>query len=242
VARLRQPSSASAPRRLVLGLSLLGLVACDANWTATPLPEPPALDGERIHTPEIMPAAAGELTIIGDPSSVSAGATLRILNLDTTDAPFTSRVEGDGSFELQVSADAGDELRIEAFNENGRSGPLDYLALQDGLVPSPRHDCVRLIPETTLEFGSSPDSADLVVQNRCDDELVLDNPRARLELPDFRLQSELPQTLAPNGSAALEFEFLEESAEAREDVFFVDIEVLGEVIRYPVTLSAPERR
>jgi hypothetical protein len=157
------------------------------------------------------------------------------------DDPETTTVDSDGSFSLEVLAEPGDELRVDAVNRHGRSEPID-LIVEDELIPSPRHDCIRLAPEFSLEFREGSRAEELTVHNLCDLEVALTDPRARLALEDFSLESELPLTIAAGESAALEFEFAESSPDAREDVFFVDIEVDGELIRYPVTLYAPEGR
>lgn len=231
----------SLPNLFAVVSGLLAATACGSEWTATPLPEPPALDGSRIRRPDITTAFAGSIWIEGDARSASAGATLRVTNLDSTDAPETTTVASDGSFSLEVLAEPGDEVRIDAVNRHGRSEPID-LIVDDDLIPSPRHDCIRLAPEFSLEFREGSGSEKLTVYNLCDLEVALTDPRARLALENFTLESELPLTLPAGESAALEFEFAESSPDAREDVFFIDIEVDAELIRYPVTLYAPEER
>jgi hypothetical protein len=231
----------SLPNFFAVAIGLLAATACSSDWTATPLPEPPALDGSRIRRPDITITFTGSIWIEGDAQSASAGATLRVTNLDSTDDPATITVANDGSFSLEVLAEPGDELRIDAVNRHGRSEPID-LIVDDELVPSPRHDCVRLAPKFSLEFRDGSRAEELTVHNLCAQEVALTDPRARLELADFTLESELPLTIATGESAALEFEFAESSPDAREDVFFIDIEVDGEPIRYPVTLYAPEER
>jgi hypothetical protein len=218
----------------------LPLGGCGNEWTATPLPEPPALDGQRIHRPDGISTLTGDVTIVGDARSASPGATVRVTNLETTDEPATATVAADGSFTVEVPATDGDELRIDAVSRDGRSEPIDVI-LGEQLTPSPRHTCVTLSPADTLEFSEST-AETLVVRNRCDSELSLEAPRSRLSLPYFTLETELPMTLAESETGALDFAYSDDDAAEREDVFFVDIDVGGEVIRYPVTLYAPAAR
>jgi hypothetical protein len=228
------------PNSFAIVIGLLAATACGSDWTATPLPEPPALDGSRIRRPDITIAVTGTIWIEGDPHSASVGATLRVTNLDTTDEPATTTVASDGSFSIEVPAEPGNEIRIDAVSRHGRSEPID-LIVDSELIPSPRHDCVRLSPEFSLEFREGSRAEELTVHNLCDQEVALADPRARLALEDFTLESELPLTIPAGESTALEFEFTESSPDARENVFFVNIEVDGELIRYPITLYAPER-
>lgn len=229
--------------RVFLALVLCVLAsACSSNWTATPLPEPPAVDGERIHLPELSPASSGRITIVGDPRSVSPGATVRVTNLETTDEPFVAAVESDGSFAIDVEAEPGDELRLDAVNREGRSEEsFDYL-VADPLLPSPRHDCLALVPNFVVAFAGSSDSRDLLIQNFCDSAAIIDDARARRQLPEFTLSTELPLTVEPGGRARIELNFAATSDEEREDILFLDVDVGGEAIRYPIGLYAPPRR
>ena len=231
----------SLSKFFALATGLLAATACGSKWTATPLPEPPAVDGSRIHRPDLATAFAGSISVEGDSRSASAGATLRVTNLDSTDDPVTTTVASDGSFVLEVLAEEGDEIRIDAVTREGRSEPVDLL-VDDELMPSPRHDCVRLVPEFSVEFRDGSRTEELMVHNLCDLEVALANPRTRLGLAAFTLESDLPLTIPAGESAALEFGFAEASPGAREDVFFIDIEVDDELFRYPVTLYAPEER
>jgi hypothetical protein len=229
------------PKVLAVVIGLFAATACGSEWTATPLPEPPALDGSRIRRPDITTAFVGTVWIAGDAKSASAGATLRVTNLDSTDDPVTTTVASDGSFTIEVVAETGDEVRIDAVTRHGRSEPVD-LIVDDELTPSPRHDCVRLVPKFSVEFLEGSRAEELTVHNLCDLEIALADPRARLGLEEFTLESELPLTIPAGESAALEYGFAAGSPGESEDVFFIDIEVDGELIRYPLTLYAPEER
>ncbi len=229
----------SRPSKLLLLFGLLSL-ACEGPRGASPLPEPPAIDGSRIGSgPSLAPASLpAEIEITGDRASASPGATLRVTNLDTTDEPVTTTVTDDGRFSVLVSVSPGDELRFEAFRGELRSEPVDRI-IDGELTPAPRHDCIALTPGYVVEFdGSTAES--LFIDNQCDAPAVVQDPRFRLGLPDFALTTALPVTIEPGRSASLRFSYDPQSSETPEDVFFVDIDVNGEALRYPIGLSSIE--
>jgi hypothetical protein len=226
--------------KLLIAFGLLS-IACEGPRGASPLPEPPAIDGSRIGVGNgVAPASVpSDIEFVGERASASPGAVLRITNLDTTDDPVTTAVADDGSFSALVSVSPGDELRFEAFRAEYRSDPVD-LVFTDALSPAPRHDCIALTPGYLVEFdGSTAES--LFIDNQCDSPAVVQDPRFRLDLPDFALTTAaLPVTIEPGRSTSLRFSFDPQAAGLREDVFFTDIEVNSEVLRYPIGLSSVE--
>ena len=226
------------PRRALAALlacALGALAGCEGSRGATPLPEPPALDGDRIDLPEVMPASQDLISVVGASRSATPGSTVRVTNLDTTDEPATALVESDGSFVVQVRATRGDELRFEAEKNGERSDALDFI-VDVPLEPSPRHDCIRIDPEFRLEFLDSPDTQQIFVQSTCDEAASLDNARTRLSRDEFTISGDFPLDLAARDDAAFDIDFDGESP--AEDVLFVDIELNGVSIRYPITLRA----
>ena len=227
--------------KLLLVLGFLSL-ACEGPRGASPLPEPPAIDGSRIgFGNSIAPAAVpADIELVGDGASASPGSTLRVTNLDTTDEPVTTTVTDEGRFSILVSVSPGDELRFEAFRGELRSDPVDLIIDSSGLTPGPRHGCIAFTPGYAVEFdGSTAES--LFIDNQCGAPAVVQDPRFRLALPDFALSTPaLPVTVAPGRSASLRFGFEPQAAGIREDVFFADIDVDGEVLRYPIGLSSVE--
>jgi hypothetical protein len=225
--------------KLLIAFGLLS-IACEGPRGASPLPEPPAIDGSRIGVENsIVPVSfPADIEIVGERDSASPGATLRVTNLDTTDDPVTTTVTDDGRFSVLVTVTPGDELRFEAFRAEYRSDPVD-LVFDDGPLPAPRHDCITLTPGYLVEFdGSTAES--LFIDNQCDSPAVVQDPRFRLGLSDFELTTALPVTIEPSRSTSLRFSFDPQAAGIREDVFFTDIDVNGEVLRYPVGLSSVE--
>jgi len=240
VSRTPKPNR-SRYRSLLLALGVL-LLACEGPRGASPLPEPPAIDGSRIGVGNSLAPASvpADVELVGDTASASPGATLRVTNLDTTDDPVTTTVAENGRFSVLVSVSPGDELRFEAFRGEFRSDPVE-LVVESTLSPAPRHDCVALTPGYLVEFDAGS-AESLTIANQCDAPLVVQNPRARLGLPDFELTTpELPVTIDPRRTASLRFSFDPQQPAPLEDVFFVDLDLNGEVLRYPVGLAPLER-
>ncbi len=225
--------------KLLIAFGLLSL-ACEGRAARRPA-RTPSIDGSKIGIGNsIMPVSVpADVELSGDRASASPGAILRVTNLDTTDEPVTTTVADNGSFSILVSVTPGDELRFEAFRGEYRSDPVDVI-IDSELTPAPRHDCVALTPGYLLEFdGSTAES--LFIDNQCDSPAVIQDPRFRLGLPDFALTTApLPVTIEPGRSTSLRFSFDPQAAGAREDIFFTDIEVNGEVLRYPLGLSSVE--
>lgn len=246
----RTPRTVSALAAAVV--CSLGATQCGPQ-VATPMPEPPSIDGGKIGLPPTAVTALSEphpLTLLGDAGAVTPGSIVRVLNLDETGAAVSAQADADGAFEITVMVSTGDELRVQAVQGSVRSEPIDFihggLASVDALVPSPRHPCVVLQPGLELRFadlelrytelGPRP----LRVLNDCADPLSLAEPRFRLDSGEFDLDSELPLTVAPASEATLDISLLELPPPAREDVLFIELSVGGETIRYPIGLYAPE--
>jgi hypothetical protein len=212
---------------------------------ATPMPEPPSIDGGKIGPDVAAVVALSEphpLAIVGEAGAVTPGSIVRVLNLDETDAAVSAQADADGAFELTVMVSTGDELRFQAVEGSVRSEPVDFihggLAAADALSPSPRHPCVVLQPGLELRYGELGPRP-LRVLNDCADPLSLAEPRFRLGGGEFELESELPLTVAPTSEATLDISLLELPPPAREDVLFIELSVAGETIRYPIGLYAP---
>jgi hypothetical protein len=224
--------------------SSLAAVRCGPS-VATPMPEPPSIDGRKIApTPDVITGLAEPhaLALTGDPGAVTPGSLVRVTNLDDTGAAVTAQADADGGFELSVFVRNGDELRFQAVEDDRRSVPVDLVYTQvelaDELTPSPRHPCVVLQPGLELRYddvGPSP----LRVLNDCAEPLALTDPRLRLDTGEFQLEGQLPLVIPPASEATLDVTLLEPSPPAREDVLFLDLSLGAETIRYPIGLFAP---
>ncbi|HKO91037.1 MAG TPA: hypothetical protein VJU61_07795 [Polyangiaceae bacterium] len=241
----RRPHPWRQPRSLSCG-GLLALVLGLTHCGATPMPEPPSLDGGSIGVAPVSIAVLSEprlLPIEGQAGAATPGALVQVINLETRDAAVSTTAASDGSFLLSVPVRSGDELRLQAQTEGARSEPIDLLyrsvELVETLEPSPRHDCVVLEPGFELHFSGSVQRG-LRVRNACSGPIELANPRFRLAAADFGLDTALPRTLTPGSDALLELTLRNATPPAREDVLFVDISLAGQVLRYPIGLYAPE--
>jgi hypothetical protein len=241
----RRPNTRRRARSIRCGLLLtlvLGLTHCGA----TPMPEPPSLDGGLIGLAPVGIVVLSEprlLPIAGLPGAATPGAIVRVLDLDSRDPAVSTTAASDGSFTLTVPVRSGHELRLQAQLESARSAPVDLtyasVELADTLEPSPRYECVTLEPGFELDFAGSV-SRSLRVRNSCGSPIVLAAPRFRLDSADFELTTTLPRTLAPGSDALLELTLLSATPPAREDVLFVDLSLAEQVLRYPISLYAPE--
>jgi hypothetical protein len=238
---------ALASSALLTGVWLLAS-ACGPG-VASPMPEPPTavFDLDGINR-DPMPATVdlsetGAAYVLGGMGTVPANATVRITNLNQTYEVFATTATDSGSFKAIVFAQSGDELRFEWVKDGRHSEPVDALAQINpdlklvSVEASPRFDCVTLYPGFALDFSSDA-AQTLSVTNRCAEPLTLDNSRTRLGLTDFSVDRTLPLEVAPDETAELGFGFARTVGGLREDVWFVDVTLGAQTMRYPVTLRS----
>jgi len=203
------------------------------------MPEPPSINGGRIGPGPLGITTLSEpheVPITGAPGAASAGALVRVLNLDLALPAVSVTAAADGSFETSVLASAGNELRFEALRQGQRSAPADFLYTSDGgdqLSRSPRHGCLTLSPGFDLDVQASG-AATLQLQNGCPEPITFASPRFRGG-GAFTLDTALPLVIAAGGEGELE---LRRSAAtgAAEDVLFVDATRAAQTLRYPIGL------
>jgi hypothetical protein len=236
--------SARWPRGFRLGALLLALwsTAGALGCGATPMPEPPSLDGGRIGPGPVGIVALSEphnVPIAGAPGAATPGATLRALNLDLDLPAVSATVAPDGSFSSSVLASAGNELRFQAVLEGMRSAPADLLYTSQGgdqLTPSPRLDCLRLTPGFDLDLPASG-SARLRIENSCAGAATLASPRFRSG-GRFALDTSLPLEIPAGGEGNLDVRL---TSPAAEDVLFFDVTQGTQTLRYPIGLFAAQQ-
>ncbi len=238
---MTRPFALRLPRALASSLALAA-AACGPQ-VATPLPEPPSLDGRTITTGDIVPVVNNDSrTFSATPGAATPGATVRVLNLDRTTPAVATTVNADGSFTVSVPASLGEELRVEAINEAGRSAPIDFIYAQPTLLPSPRHACISLTPGPFVPFVAAGSST-LVIQNDCDEAVLLSGARTRLGSAEFPVPTNIPTEIPAGETASIELTFTRTNTNfsAAEDVLFIDLQVGTLSIRYPigVALQAP---
>jgi len=233
-----------SPHRLAPALLAgVALCACGEPGVATPMPEPPAIDVGGVTGREYA-ATAGDngaeasVTFETGPGATTAGARVRATNLDGTAPVSNSFARADGSFSVTALAARGDTLRLQAVLDGVRGPPVDIVYMgANSFSAVTRPDCLDLAPGLWLTFEDGEPTQDVTLSSTCTGAVSVENPRARLSLADFALETSLPVTLDPGGEATLRVRFEPTSAGEREDVLFFDaIGADAEVIRYPVTV------
>ena len=222
------------------------LAACGPG-VATPMPEPPTLRLGRIGAPFATPvlgegSPTGGRLIQGQPGSAPPDSLLRVTNLDRSDLPVVSNVRADGGFDLSIVVNDGDELRLDWSRGSESGAPQDARFVLDPQLfhfeASTRFACLKFAPELELDFTNG-DAQALAVQNDCDFDVTIATPRTRLGLTDFTLQTSLPLAIPAGGQSELLVLFTRTQSGVREDTLLVDVTGNAQLVRYPVTLSAP---
>jgi hypothetical protein len=191
-----------------------------------------------------MQASEGDATQLqGQPGAAPANAVVRVTDLDGTDTAYSTTALATGAFLIALPVHSGDELRFEWVLGNQRSAPSDVLFMKtaDGflLTPSPRFDCVTLVPGYVLDFGVAQTGAQtLGIENNCATELSIDSHAQRRNVPDFSCNTPTPVSVAPGTSSELQVTYTRISTALVEDTLFIQLTDAGTTIRYPVTLSA----
>jgi len=220
--------------------SRLGVVAALAvplqlGCSVTPVPEPPALDANKISVPPGPMTTSTMIPILGEARAAPPLASVEVTNLDTTEASVEATARRDGSFELAVSGDAGNELRFQAMVGSSRTPPLDFIIQGREIGPSERHPCVKVGPGYEA-FAARDGSIEITIENSCAVPVTLDGARMRLGSGGFSLTTPLPVDLPSGTSATL---WLDSQGGPSEDVLFIDVVVSGRSIRYPFSVFAP---
>lgn len=218
--------------------SAAGTLGCGA----TPMPEPPSIDGGLIGPGPMGIIALSEphqVPIAGQPGAATPGATLRAINLDREVPIVSATVAADGSFSSSVLASNGDELRFQALLGGMRSLPSDFLYTSlggDQLTPSPRFGCLALSPGFDLDVPASG-SARLRIENSCDSAVSLATARFRSG-GSFTLDTLLPLDIPAGGKGTLDVRL---TAPVAEDVLFVDVTQGTQTLRYPIGLFSEQQ-
>jgi hypothetical protein len=217
---------------------LVVAAACSSANEATPIPEPPSLNPDKIGIPTGPSVVDTSITIQGQPGATAPRATIRVTNLDSAVEPVEVRADRSGGFEVRLEVPDGHEVRIQALSGDRRSEPVDFVHSDRELAASVRHACFRITSGLDLVFDQAP-SAEILLENTCAADATVDAAGTRLALSDFALETALPIVVPAGGSAVVRIEHAPASRDEREDVLFLNVGVDGELRRYPVTLFAP---
>jgi hypothetical protein len=163
---------------------------------------------------------------------------VRAVNLDSTDAAVSTTADEQGGFHVKVVLMEGNELRLQAMVGAARSAPADFTFANMMFSPSPRDACLGFTPGLELVFAA-PGTRALVVRNDCTETLTVSEPRFRLGLPDFQVQTALPVDVAAGSSASIVVAEPAAAMGEREDVLFLTLTLGATARRYAVTVFAP---
>jgi hypothetical protein len=229
----------SCLRALAVTLVTAGAIACGPG-AATPMPEPPSIDVNRVGNGEEVYPLTGPapIALLGDVGAAPPHATVRVLNLDDTREAVATTADAEGRFSLEIIASAGEELRFEARTSGGFAEPVDARVKDDlsGVTPSQHPECFVLETGRALEVTAGATAA-VRMTNECAGEVTLDDVRLRLGTAGFSFEAPTPLSVAPGASATVDVELTPGTTPA-QDVLFLDVVIDGMAERYPVSLRA----
>ncbi|MBN1610553.1 MAG: hypothetical protein JW940_28240 [Polyangiaceae bacterium] len=168
--------------------------------------KPPTLDDTLVSSrvPDQGEAAEGHLFVVGSALAVDPpGGVVRAFNLDDTEPLVDADVSDDGSFELELSAKQGDEVRLEVIGLEASSGPSDLTIVELGAalepVEPPLVDCLGLSPGG-LVFLAPQQKGEIEVVDYCGQGIELAEPRLRTDRDYLEIGGDLgwPVTLEKN--------------------------------------------
>jgi len=178
-----------------------------------------------------------KVQVVGAPgAAVPAGAIVRVYNLDSTEPPANATSNADGSFKLEVLGSYGDELRLQLLTDTDRRTPVDFVIPDFGHpTPSvrPLADCLLITPSTQMD--ASRVSA-LHVENRCAEQVQIQAPRVRRDVPGLQVQagSDWPAIVPPSTSIDVPIVF-HPSTDVDEEIVFIEA-ATPQVDRRPITV------
>lgn len=220
-------------RAAIVGLLTLSWALLLAACVATPIPEPPNVTEPELDLVEAVPDSEirGDMLIVtGRAGAATAEATLWAVNLDSpTDelwAPVSAPISEDGSFNLSLDGEPGDELRLQVRWRDDWSEPVDALTgAGGGLSPSVREDC--LVVDVELPFGrvalEDAPTAALTVRNNCAANVEVTDIGWRFEPAPFELLTTAPLVVGAGESQMIEVAFDPDRPGLLEAILFVDV-------------------
>lgn len=226
---------ASLRRLLSLTAGCVFVAACGPEG-ATPVPEPPALQADKLFVPVSVASPYGA-SLDGSPGAAPARALVEVTALDSTEPPVATTAAEDGSFSVSVLP-AG-ELRAVAIVLGRRSQPLDFSVVANQVAKTPRPDCLRVAP-ALLTSAPRGGTARFTITNACTAPVTLGNARTRTASPNFAYDSAFKATMPVNGSATISVTVAPSAALTDQEVLFIDADVDGTLFRYPLGVYVSE--
>jgi hypothetical protein len=231
-------------------LSLALLAGAMLGWScplvATPVPEPPDLDPPNtdLFLVQTVPSLVDTIVELnGEPGAAEPGATLRIVDLDSTQPPVDTLVGPDGSFAVTVNTTGGRELRVQLRTADGQRSPPVDLRVPPAMEPVrpevvTREPCLTVTPALELDFGnvdSGQATRSITLENNCGAELLLDTLELRVSTPAFVLGNAPPLTIVDGERISLEVTFEPQSEGLTEEVLLIGASAPIQE-RWPITL------
>lgn len=219
--------------RLACSTLTFALAACNTPVSPSPQPLPPPI-GIDSQAFSVDDPGDGTLLISGAEGALTSATTLELGFWDGPGvAPVLADVpvNEDGSFSLQVAANATDLFRFQAFNAeeqteildlvpNGGGGFDDAFAI-DCVVATPAQELVLDPAEMDVERG------EIVIDNQCTFVISIDEPLELAEAPAWEADPAtvmLPSDILPGTS--ITFNVLRNTAAGQRNL--VGMEILGE--------------
>lgn len=228
---------------------LLSAAALLASCGFTPVPEPPpggSLDLNDVHmTIDLDSGLPYETTFHGSPDASIAGAILWALNFDSTEPPQQETVGEDGSFELTIEAEDGDEVRLQVRLEGFRFDPVDVIVHHDRQPERVgRQGCFSVDPYYEIDFGDNAVPAEVTrtiqVHNGCGGTLTVDSIAERVDLPSLTIETAAPLTIPDGEQRTIDVRFALDAPGQAEDALLIGVTGATEG-RWPLTwLGAAE--
>jgi hypothetical protein len=180
------------------------------------------------------------LGVIGDPGAAApAGATIVLYNLDDQNPPVSGLIEENGSFNIPMAVDPGNELRFHIMGDGFRSDPFDVIAGLSGTNPAPVErvfdDCVLLEPAAQV-FLADGDTVE--VDNVCDHDVELAPPRLRRPLTGIELGVAGRSYPVMQPGESVTYDVHVQSDWDIEEIFFITV-MSPEHDRRPITFVPP---
>jgi hypothetical protein len=221
---------------LAVGLAW-GLCACGPG-AATPMPEPPSIDVNKVGGGEEVSnlASPTPIRLTGQAGAAPPNATVRVTNLDETSDPVATSSDAEGRFAIDIVASPGDELRFEARTSDWEAEPSDARVKDDlsGVTAVERPGCLALAEGYTLDvIASEPAAVELT--NHCAESVTIQNARMRDGQRGLSVVAG-DLVLLPEETGELDVQVATASTVRVDDILFFDAVIAGEVVRFPVSV------
>ncbi len=223
-----------------LRLWLMGfvLVLSGLGCVVSPKPEPPlaTLDLDRVITYGFV----WGVSIKGRPNAASpSGGVVRAYNLENESDPAEGVIREDGSFEIILFTNEGDEVRLQVISEDDRLDPVDIVIGPEHTTPElavrSLGDCLILDPPLELDLALA---LTVEVSNNCEHEVTIEPPSLRRPLAGIQVGFGTSEEVALPSGDSIPVVVRIEPDFSTEDIFFIEVSA-PERDRRPITIVPP---